>query len=222
MKKLFWLVYLILVICDLLVASSDFDQYRILTKPALLISLLVYFAGTGRYLAKKVYGLMLCALVFSLLGDIFLLFDSRSDSYFVLGLVSFLLAHLTYGTVFMKARNKNPPPYIYGIAMMLIAVGMSLFFYIKDGLDALTYPVIVYILGILFMAISALLRIKKVHANSFLWVSLGAFFFVVSDSILAIDMFRANVPWSTIWIMGSYATAQYLIVEGILRQKPDF
>ena len=46
-----------------------------------------------------------------------------------------------------------------------------------------------------------------------------ALFFVISDGILAIDKFLTTIPLSHILIMGTYATAQYLITKGILIQE---
>ncbi len=218
-KVPFWQLYIVLVLLDIVIGSFDLAQYRVVTKPLIIISLLAYFTISGKHLPKYTYIVMLLALFLSLMGDIFLLFDSHSNTYFILGLISFLLAHITYGTVFLKKRNKKLSFFLYGVIMILIAIGMLLFFYINDSLGDLTYPVMVYVLGILFMAITALIRVGKVRPSSFLWVFVGALFFIASDSILAINMFKFRVPWSNIWIMGSYAAAQYLIVSGILREN---
>ncbi|WP_273566642.1 lysoplasmalogenase [Maribacter halichondriae] len=219
MKVQFWQIYILLVLMDIVIGSFDLAQYRVVTKPLILISLLTYFAISGKRLPKSTYYIMLLALLFSLMGDIFLLFDERSNTFFILGLVSFLLAHITYGTVFLKKRNKKLPFFLYGVMMLLIGIGMLLFFYINDSLGDLTYPVMVYVLGILFMAITALLRVGKVRPSSFLWVFVGALFFIASDSILAINMFKFEIPFSNVLIMGTYATAQYLIVSGIVREN---
>jgi len=215
-----WL-FIALVVLDIIAGSAQLSEYRVVTKPLILLSLLIYFAIKGKKLSRTAYFLMLLALFFSLLGDVFLLFDSKSDTYFILGLASFLLAHFTYGAVFLKKRNNRPPQYLYGIIMILVAIGMGLFFYLRDSLEDLIYPVLVYVLGILFMASTAVFRLKKVDQSSFLWVFIGALFFVFSDSVLAINMFKFDVPWSNFWVMGSYATAQYLIVEGVLKQNVD-
>ncbi|MFH6603688.1 lysoplasmalogenase [Maribacter algicola] len=213
-----WLFFAI-VILDILIVNMGDSEYRLVTKPLILISLLAYFSINGKHLSKSTYYLTLAALSLSLMGDISLLFDNRSNQFFILGLVSFLLAHLTYGAVFLKRRNKKFPIYLYGVLLILIAIGMALFFYLKNDLGALTYPVVIYILGILFMACTALMRIGKVPSSSFLWVFIGALFFVASDSVLAINMFKFDVPWANVLVMGTYATAQYLITEGVLRQN---
>lgn len=208
-----------LVVLDLLVANSGLSQYRILTKPFILISLLIYFGYSGKHLAKFAYRLTLVALICSLLGDIFLLFDSNSNMYFVLGLISFLLAHLTYGLVFLKKWNRKPRWTIHVTTLVLVGYGIVLFIDLEPNLGNLSYPVMIYIMGILFMAISALRRYHQVNQKSFLFVSIGAVFFMISDSVLAINMFTQQIPWSNFLIMSSYAIAQFMIVKGILSQN---
>lgn len=184
-----------------------------------MVSLMGYFSIAGKGLSRFVYTATLLAMTLSLFGDIFLLFDSESTNYFVFGLASFLLAHLTYGTIFLKKRTSKPPVSLFLIAVVLVMYGTLLFYYLKDSLGALTYPVINYVLAILFMAITALWRFKKVTKASFLLIFIGALFFVGSDSILSITMFKFDIPWSKIWVMGTYASAQYLIISGILREN---
>ncbi|GGW31784.1 hypothetical protein GCM10007383_16000 [Arenibacter certesii] len=77
-------------------------------------------------------------------------------------------------------------------------------------------PVIVYIIVILIMAITALNRMGTVSRKSYALVFLGVFFFIISDSTLAINKFSFPVPMAHFWIMGTYATSQYLIINGLL------
>jgi uncharacterized membrane protein YhhN len=208
-----------LVVLDVMVANSSLNQYRILTKPLILLSLLIYFLFSGKHLTKKTYYLTVVALACSLLGDVFLLFDSVSNLYFILGLISFLLAHLAYGYVFLKKWNQKPRWKIHTYTLALISYGVGLFLYLKPGLGTLTYPVSLYVLGILLMAISALRRYQNVNKKSFLFVFIGAIFFVISDSVLAINMFKEEIQWASFFIMSTYALAQFLIVKGILSQN---
>jgi uncharacterized membrane protein YhhN len=66
------------------------------------------------------------------------------------------------------------------------------------------------------MLLFALNREKKVPALSFRFVTFGAVFFVISDSLLAYNKFVMEIPFSPIFILGSYALAQYLIVQGLI------
>lgn len=217
--KRFKYIFFGIVLIDIILGHLGHTEFRIISKPLILISLLVYFLRSGTHLEKPTYALTVGALALSLVGDLFLLFEANSNLYFILGLTSFLLAHLIYGYVFSRKRNRRPPIIIYLIVVVLLTYGTLLFLLLKSSLGSLTYPVLAYLLAILFMAISALIRFRHANALSFLWVGLGALCFVFSDSILAIDMFKGHIPFASLWIMGSYALAQYLIVKGLLKQN---
>lgn len=213
----FPLIYIFLVLLDLAIASSEYASFRIFTKPLILLSLIFYFAIRGKLVPKATYILMLFALFFSFLGDVFLLFDAVSGLYFILGLLSFLTAHILYCFVFLKKWNKINQSNFSWVTILLLVYGGILFYILKDYLGELIIPVAIYVLGILSMAITAYRRKGSVNTTSFSLVFLGALFFVLSDSILAVDKFMVAISWSHILVMGTYAAAQYLIVRGILR-----
>jgi uncharacterized membrane protein YhhN len=58
-------------------------------------------------------------------------------------------------------------------------------------------------------------RFKKCNPASFWQVFVGAIFFFISDGVLAVGRFFREFPESGVIIMGTYATAQLLIVMGI-------
>jgi uncharacterized membrane protein YhhN len=216
--RYFIFVYLILVLLDLLASFSDLGSFRIVTKPMILLSLLLYFAILGRHLKKPTYLFMLFALLFSWMGDILLLFDSASGHYFILGLLSFLLAHCCYILVFLRKWHPTPVPYFPLVTVLLIVYGSTLFYILKDGIGTLVTPVAIYVVGILFMALTAFRRFGSVRATSFYLVFCGALFFIASDSLLAVDKFLMPLPYTSLFVMGTYATAQFLIVRGILEE----
>lgn len=221
-KPTFFLpLFIVLVILDLVTGSLQNDFLRHFTKPLILFSLFIYFAINGRSLARSTYILMLLALFFSWLGDSFLMYDSISSNYFMLGLVSFLTAHILYGVVFLKRWNKNVSSTYWVVLIMLMLYGSALFLQLKDSLGELLIPVIIYVSAILLMAITAFERKKMVPSESFKLVFIGALFFIASDSILAINKFLNAVPYSHILVMGTYATAQFLITKGILIQDKN-
>lgn len=82
-------------------------------------------------------------------------------------------------------------------------------------------PVIVYVFAIMIMAIAAFKRKKNINQKSFILVFLGALFFIASDSLLAINKFLTSIPYAHILVMGTYATAQYLITRGVLFQNAE-
>ena len=77
-------------------------------------------------------------------------------------------------------------------------------------------------LVILSMATAAFLRQGRVSKLSYRLVFFGAIMFMVSDSILALNKFYQPLPYSNIWIMFTYAIAQYVIIIGIFKlAKPS-
>ncbi|MBJ7881239.1 lysoplasmalogenase [Gelidibacter salicanalis] len=216
--KLFVLIYALLIIAELICGSVDNRGVcHYFTKPSLLISLLFYFYVQSKELDPKTRTLTFLALICSLMGDVLLLFDSRSANYFILGLVSFLLAHLFYSVVFLKKRNSKINPLVLITILSLYALGF--FYLLRDGLNDLMMPVIIYMLVILLMVITAYIRHKKVAEKSFILVFFGALLFVISDSILAVNKFYMPIQFSGVYIMLTYALAQYFIVLGVLKQR---
>ena len=144
------------------------------------------------------------------------MFVSKSAKFFMSGLVAFLLAHLMYISVFYKSRNKtaNTLP----IVVILLIYASGIFYFLKDGLGVMLFPVIAYLLVILVMAATAFLR-KRSNRNSYILIFAGAVFFMISDSLLALNKFYEPLPLSNISIILTYALAQYFIVLGILKQK---
>ncbi|WP_106790742.1 lysoplasmalogenase [Aquimarina sp. Aq78] len=214
----FIIVYIIIVICDLVCSSNDaYSNLRGITKPSILGSLITFFLIHRKGLGISIFRLMILALLFSLAGDVLLLFVIQSQLFFIAGLVMFLLAHVMYILVFLKKHNKHKKNKVFLI--LTVAYGVGLFYLLYPGLGDMLIPVMVYMVVILLMSNASYLREKRVSQVSYLMVFIGSLFFMVSDSILAVTMFYQPLPMSNIWIMTTYATAQLLIVLGVLRQK---
>ena len=134
----------------------------------------------------------------------------------MLGLIAFLLAHISYSVVFLIQGKIILKKEMRTVAVSLLAYGIALFMMLQDNLGTLKVPVIIYILAIMIMAITAYGRKDLVDYTSFKLVFMGALFFILSDSILAVNKFLVAIPGSHFLVMGTYATAQYLIVRGLL------
>lgn len=216
-EKSFSILFFIIVIAELIFGSvENLSQYHYFTKPLILISLIVFFYKQSKHLNKRTRNITLLALVFSLAGDVLLMFVSKSANFFLSGLGAFLLAHIMYVLVFLKSRNKaaNSLP----IVVILLMYASVIFYFLKDGLGDMLIPVLAYLLVILIMAATAFIR-KRSNIDSYKLVFAGAVFFMISDSLLALNKFYEPLPFSNISIMLTYALAQYLIVLGILKQK---
>ncbi|WP_456439945.1 lysoplasmalogenase [Psychroserpens sp.] len=213
-------IYTIIVIIELICGNfNDLAIIHYFTKPLIVLSLLIFFFTRNQLLDNTIKTLMILALVFSLIGDVALLFDTINPNYFIIGLASFLLAHAMYVSVFLKQRDKTKKP--LGFILLMLGYAALLFYVLKDGLGDLLIPVVIYMTVILSMSTSAFLRQKHNNITSYKWVFIGAILFMLSDSILAIDKFYQPLTLSSIWIMLTYALAQYCIVIGILKLNSD-
>ena len=217
-EKKFSVIFLIIVLLELITGSYDsLNNLHYIAKPAIVISLLILFLRTNQSLSKRVKNYTILALIFALLGDVLLMFVDKSEHFFTLGLVAFLVAHIMYSVLFLKHKHKKRKALGFIILLLLYASG--LFYFLKDGLGDMLIPVVIYMIVILSMATTAYLRKSNVTTLSYTLVFLGALSFMLSDSILALNKFYQTLPWSNISIMTTYALAQYLIVLGILKLK---
>ncbi|WP_053971714.1 lysoplasmalogenase [Mangrovimonas sp. ST2L15] len=196
---------------------ASLQPYRIITKPLLVLSLIIFFLLRAKHLDGISKSLTLLALICSLTGDILLLFVEHTSSFFLAGLVAFLLAHILYISTFLKRRNPYKKPYL--LYALLASYAILIFLLLKNHLGDFMVPVAIYMGVILVMAVTSFLRIKQVSASSFLLVFLGAIFFLISDSILAINKFYTPLAMSHLSIMFTYATAQLFIVLGLIKQR---
>lgn len=171
------------------------------------ILLLIYLCSLS--LSGKTKTFMQTALVFSMLGDFLL----SLNGYFLLGLGSFLLAQLVYAGFFFTQfkMSRQGTAWAMGIMAYLAIAG----YFILPKAGDFSFAIIAYMSAISLMAIAAGFR----HDNRFLVVALGAFIFIISDTIIAVNMFVAPFEWAGAFIMITYYLAQLLITLGIINQK---
>jgi uncharacterized membrane protein YhhN len=204
----------------LIILLAGYETLDLFLKPV-LIPLLAF--GTYFYPSFSTKKALLTALLFSWIGDVILLFADIAEIYFILGLVSFLTAHIIYCVLFnkqIKTRiHKNK--ITFGIGSLLVAfylIGMLLV--LLPSLGDLKIPVIVYASVISIMLLFAFNGFLVWQSPGNKYVFIGAIVFVISDSILAINKFYAPIERSSFFIMLTYLVAQYLIVVGILKLNP--
>jgi uncharacterized membrane protein YhhN len=137
-----------------------------------------------------------------------------------LGLGSFLIAHLAYIILFIK--TSEPVSWQLRIKKrgmilgMLLAYAAVLLALLLPRTGALQIPVVVYAVVLCAMAMTAFLRTSSGFSAHALLVALGSVLFVISDSLLAVNKFVFALPYAPVWIMGTYLTAQYWIVRGMV------
>lgn len=157
------------------------------------------------------------ALAVSSVGDFLLgvqqLGSPAGESLFLLGLGSFLIAHLTYIAMFRTYKSlhwRRPGPLrTMGVPTILIALGLVLET-LRQSLGPLLVPVLVYALVLSAMGTSAMLANLGTPL-----AAVGAMLFIVSDAMLAISKFRVPFAGSQPLIWITYYAAQILILLGV-------
>ena len=74
----------------------------------------------------------------------------------------------------------------------------------------------IYCAGITVMGVSAVMRDRTKNWSAYLTVCIGALFFIISDSLLATNLFVTKIPFAGELILSTYFLAQYLIGIGTL------
>jgi uncharacterized membrane protein YhhN len=218
----FTLLYTVIAAIEIFSAVNEKIGWVYVFKPALLVALLLWSVLSPDLRIIKAKKIFLAGMVFACMGDIFLMLPNE---YFMAGLGCFLVMQWLYTYVFVQERDESLTLSFYlgtlaPILFLLIGLNYVVLSAISD--DALAFAVILYAVSIATMALFAFLRKRKGFEMSHTKVACGAMLFLISDALLAMDRFVAPIPESTIWVMSTYAAAQYLIVVGMQRNTAAF
>ncbi len=148
------------------------------------------------------------ALLFSLAGDVFLMLERER---FVLGLASFLVAHLAY-IVGLAVSGLTLAAALVGVGAGVggvMVVGRRIQRAAARSDPRLASPVRVYM-----VVISAMLAAAIATTN--LPAILGACFFYASDGILGWNRFVAPIRGGRVMIMATYHLGQGLLVLALI------
>lgn len=217
LKKFSYIFLTILGIHILTTSITDTDWVLYITKPAIVLSLFVYFCYDGFAALKTFQKVFLIGLLFSLIKDILLI----EKSLFIYGLAFSFMAQIAYSlTFYMSVADKkgwlSKKPLLL-LVILIYPAGLLFFLwpYLQDSL----MPVMTYTFVLTVMFALAINRFKNVSNQNFLLVISGAFFFILSDSILAIQKFIQDYFLGSLFIMLTYGISQYLLTVGIKRAE---
>lgn len=205
-------IYALLVVCELLLIYFQQPEWRWFTKPLLMPLLLLGFYLSSAKRNSTGFYLIAAALILSWAGDVLL----QMKGMFIPGLISFLLAHIFYIVYFIRSN-----PGKKGLLQFQPLIGIPVLLYILlflwmlfPYLDALKIPVIVYGITIGTMLLMSINMRRKTNHVAATYFIVGALLFVISDSLLAVNLFAYSSMLLGLCVMLTYASAQYLIVKG--------
>ena len=199
------IILLIVFFVDLFFVFQNRTEQRFFTKTLLLPMLTLIYLTEAKSKISQLNKTFIAGLIFSFLGDLFLLFNWG----FLPGLGSFLLAHIFYIFCFKYLSKKKVAPK-YAVIIFLYFISLIAFLY--PYLNEMKIPVIVY--GI---TISTMLYFSLKTGN--VKLILGALMFVISDSVLAINLFVNKGTLLGVLVMMTYVAAQWYFVKGMLERK---
>jgi uncharacterized membrane protein YhhN len=212
LKSIYWvLVFFADAALHLISIIYYIPTLSLITKPLLMIILAGYFMSVVGNNKTKIKVFVLLALLGSWLGDTFLMFDRENEMFFILGLSSFLLAHIAYIMVFGKFERTVNSLVSFAISALFISYSVFLTYLLWAGLGEMKIPVILYALVLTIMGITGV--VKNLQINN--WIVVGVVLFIASDSLLAYTKFVGPISASRFLIMITYMLAQFFIVRGI-------
>lgn len=218
MKKQIWIICFIGILAVHL-AGSVFNSQLLdyVIKPMIVIWLMLYFLSQTVSVNSRLKKWILAGLFFSWTGDVLLMFQQNNSLFFLLGLSAFLIAHIFYILFFNMVRSNENVRGNGWLLLIVMVYFFSLITLLYPHLGGMKLPVLVYgiVISCMFMLAMHMLFIKNKTAGK--WMMIGALFFVISDSLLAVNKFYQSFSPAGVVIMLSYGLAQLFIIEGSIQ-----
>jgi len=221
MSTLFFLITTILVVLEWIAVFIGWRKLEYVAKPGVMLFLLLWLlVNLSETKGILWFGL---GIVFSLVGDVFLLVSSERR-WFLAGFVAFILAYSAY----FLGLNTPPPAFstmTLGVVVMVIIAVLPPIRRILTGvrqrrLRMLQKPVRAFATVIslmLFSAMMTLFRTDWLSIPAYL-VSIGAVLLVASDLLLAWNKFVKPVRRGRLLMMVTYHLGQVSLIAGAISQ----
>jgi uncharacterized membrane protein YhhN len=153
--------------------------------------------------------LILLGLLFSIVGDIFLMLKSNQ---FTKGLLSFLIAHLFYLTAIIVDSNFQFSLLLF-VIVFIYFISISLIIFPKSGSKKLY--VLIYTLVISILLWQSFERMEILGTDATKLLAFGNLLFTISDSVLAYNKFVRKFSTAQLVILSTYFAAQTLIALSV-------
>ncbi|MFZ6842917.1 lysoplasmalogenase [Undibacterium sp. RuTC16W] len=213
------LILLIIVSAALAIAGAGARDNVIwlhyVCKPLTTI-LIFYLAFRATSVNPPYRRAILTGIIFSLLGDIFLMLPATVvKPGFLLGLGSFLCAHICFLRALTSDHRFFSRPLIFlGIGTL----GAANLFVLWPGLSTdLRVPVVIYVTCLLCMTAQAITRHLSIQTSASKWAMAGGILFMLSDTLLAYNKFYTPLPQASLLILATYYAALSLIARSVNR-----
>lgn len=178
-------------------------------KPLTIVVAMVIAATAAGGPSPSYRALILCGLVCSLAGDVFLMLPVKR---FAAGLASFLLAHVCYVAAFVHASPAPAAPLLLAAAT---AIGVAVTVPLWPHLGRSQLPVAVYVGALVALLWQSAGWAAQTGAANARLAAAGALLFTISDAVLAHNRFRRSFRAAQAVILSTYFIAQGLIAASV-------
>lgn len=214
----FLVIFFCILTADIIFKNFDcLFKFRYISKFLVTISLFIHFYYNSFSFSKKERTLVFLALAFSFVADYFLLNDT-TILFTALGMSMFIIAKIFY-SLFYYTKAKFNVDFLLPFLAVTFIYYLFVSFFLYEGLGVYFVPVIIYVLasvGMIFMSYS---RYRTVNDKSYILVLMGAFLFLASETIFAVDKFYTPLSHIKITLMVSYGLSQLFTIRGIIEQN---
>lgn len=200
---------LAVLVAGVLTIWADYAGIRrwlYLFKPLTMGFILLLVWVAGREMPALYQRAVFVGLLFSLVGDVFLMLPKN---YFLAGLFSFLLAHLSYIIAFTSVAGFQwtwlPFIGLFGYGSVVIGLLWNYF-------GTMKLPALFYMISLLVMAWQAWGLWSGAGVVS---AGIAATLFVISDTLLSFNRFRQKFHLAQLFILTTYFAAQWLIALSV-------
>jgi uncharacterized membrane protein YhhN len=198
-------------------------RWRALTKPLLMPTLAWWVRTRRRHAHDAMVRRTLVALGLCTAGDVALLRDD--DAAFLGALTAFLGAHGAYASAFGSSRGASLRSAAAARRLAPVATAWAVVVpALARRAGALRVPVLVYGSALAGMQATALLLDPGVPRSARRRIAGGAACFMLSDALIGLRRFVAPARTHRgldVAVMATYATAQWLIADGVVRARPQ-
>lgn len=216
---LFIVIAIVHVIGELL-EEDKAVKVRTFTKPPLLLCILLYYVFGSIEAGNPINLLIAIGLFLGFVGDVSLL-KPKVPALFLIGLGSFLIGHVLYIIAFIQALDgfAGVPAWVYSILIVFAGLFIVINRYLGDSTKDMKIPVILYMVIILTMSFCGFALMFSsitgdIKAPTYAFI--GSVFFIISDFLLANQLFKKSFKRDQALIMITYLLAQFLIAQAYL------
>ncbi|MBR2643681.1 MAG: lysoplasmalogenase [Clostridia bacterium] len=166
------------------------------------------------FAAPQVRLLVVAALLFGWLGDLFLMFQQRTVL-MLCGVCAFALGHIFYMGALLSAHPVLNIMILIPLALCVIWMTFVVKKLIPYAPRQLKKPGFLYALLLSGTCLSALYMLLITQKLAYLIAFVGGLFFVLSDTILTGQKYRRETRHGNFYVMLTYIIAQDLLILGL-------